>query len=100
MTDRSVRILLTKSDDWSYEKEFRLVSTSEHASPNPLTLHGDCFVLPFGALKAVIVGCNGDYDAVRRVVKDNAPALPVKRAVRTANHYRLAIADEASLESP
>ncbi len=33
----------------------------------------------------------GDYEAVRKTANEHAPGLPVKRAVRTPNHYSLTI---------
>src|ERR1017187_1424146 len=46
-------LMLTKSDAWAYEKEFRLVGTP-FASSHPLKLDGDYLRLPPRALVAVI----------------------------------------------
>jgi hypothetical protein len=92
MGEGASEILLTKSDDWANEKEFRLVSAGEFApEDHPLALSGDYFALPPGALLSVIVGCEGDYDAVKKIVNENSSALSVKRVVRVPNSYRLTL---------
>ena len=87
-------LLLTKSANWEYEHEFRIVGVQE-GDPARLLLDRDYLALPLGALKSVIVGCEADYDAIRQVVNDSAPSVSIKRAVRVPNHYRLQI-EEAS----
>jgi Protein of unknown function (DUF2971) len=89
--DRAVEMILTKAEEWSYEKEFRLISILSGSETNPLRPRDDFFPLPPGALKSVIAGCQADYDAVKAIVNTLAPNLPVKRAVRVPNHYRLVI---------
>jgi hypothetical protein len=84
-------MILTKAKAWSYESEFRLISTMPNAQPNPLSARGECFVLPPNALKSVIVGCRANYSAVSEVVRESAPNLPVKRTRLDPNQYRLVI---------
>jgi hypothetical protein len=48
-------------------------------------------LLPPGALKSVIAGCQADYDAIKAIVKTHTPDLSMKRATRVPNHYRLVI---------
>jgi len=90
MEQIAFEMFLTKSDDWKYEKEFRIIGGLDMEKEH-LNLDGDWFRLPRGALQSVIVGCEADYDAVRNVVVDHVPDLPVRRAVRSPNHYRLQI---------
>ena len=85
------RVILTKSKDWEYEEEFRLIGSPYYADGNPLKPEGDFFRLPPRSLQSVIVGCEGDYEAVKKIVHDHSPGLPVKRASRVPNHYRLEI---------
>src|ERR1017187_10291790 len=92
MDAAALDLMLTKSDAWAYEKEFRLVGTT-FPSSHPLKLDGDYLRLPPRALVAVIVGCLGDYDAIRRMVNECASGVAVKRAVRLPNHYSLNIAN-------
>jgi len=95
LSENATKMILTKAKDWYYEKEFRLIAASEVGETSPLKLHGDHLRIPPDALEAVIVGCQGDYEAVRKTVNEHAPGLPVKRAVRTPNHYSLTIEDMA-----
>lgn len=86
-------MLLTKSDDWRYESEFRLVGSPFFPEGHPLKLHGDGLRLPRRALISVIVGGEGtrEYDEVVKIVNTDAPGLPVRRVVRVPNRYRLTI---------
>lgn len=89
-----LRTLLTKSEVWRYEDEFRLVAQErsqaiEHADT---LITDDSFLqLPNGALTAIIVGCQGAYSEVKRIVEENAPNVMVKHAVRVPNRYELVI---------
>ncbi|MGC9946726.1 MAG: DUF2971 domain-containing protein [Bryobacteraceae bacterium] len=88
------QVVLTKSEDWKDEKEWRLVGSPNYAEGYPLKPEGDYFRLPPQALQSVIVGCEAGeerYEAVRSVVHEHAPGLPVKRVTRAPNHYRLEI---------
>lgn len=85
-------MILTKAADWSYENESRLIGTPD-PSGSPLSLDGEYLRLPRGALKSIIAGCKANNDAISKLVLKHAPHLPVKRAVREENHYRLVIED-------
>ncbi|HEY6346539.1 MAG TPA: DUF2971 domain-containing protein [Bryobacteraceae bacterium] len=89
---RVMELILTKSSDWLYEQEYRLVSI-ETPAPDFLYPIGDFFRLPDGALKSVIIGCEADQRTIAEVVRKCAPSLPIKQAVRTGNLYTLTIAD-------
>jgi hypothetical protein len=97
---RAMEMLLTKAEDWRYENEFRLISLHNSEIAGPLRVDDGCFTLPPGALKSVIAGCSADYDAVTGVVRACMPDLPVKRAIRVPDHYRLTIEDDASRNFP
>ncbi len=89
---RAIEMILTKAQDWHYENEFRLISVwNVNADAGYLRAEGDYFRLPLGALKSVIAGCVSDYDSIKAIVEMHMPDLPVKRAVRVPNHYRLKI---------
>lgn len=85
--------LLTKSEVWSYEREYRLVAQERNNSTDNETLmtDGNYLKLPDGALTSIIVGCHGPFDEVRELVRQHASDLPVKRAVRVPNRYALLI---------
>ena len=87
-----VRLLIVKSDVWAYEEEFRLVCPYNTNLPDyPLLLDGS--YLPIGplALKSVIVGCQADHEAIEKLISEHAPTLPIRRAFRSPNKYRLEI---------
>ena len=42
-------------------------------------------------MTAIIVGCQGAYDEVKRIVEENAPDLKVKRAVQIPNRYQILV---------
>jgi hypothetical protein len=88
---RVTELILTKSSAWAYEKEYRLVSRPP--SPTFLQLYGDFFRLPPGALKSIIIGCEADHQTIAALIKKHAPELPIKRAVRSPNIFKLDIAD-------
>jgi hypothetical protein len=102
LTDKgSLQILLSKSDDWKYEREYRIIGLGEKvARPlrleegHPLMLKGDFLGVPEGCLKALIAGCEADYVAIKDIVHRLAPDLKVKRAVRSPARYRLEIVDD------
>jgi len=68
--DRALDTLLSKSDVWEYEREFRLIAaTSDYAFPGLPRCRKDNFIpMPTGALKSVTMGC-----CVRRPMTDAIP---------------------------
>jgi len=86
-----LELVLTKSMDWAYEREFRLIASQ---LTGPLKLHGDFLLLPSGALTCVIIGCEADDKAVAsiiKIVREHSESLPIKRAVRAPDRYKLII---------
>jgi hypothetical protein len=95
--------VLTKSTDWEKEQEWRLVGSPSYSEGHPLRPEGYYLRLPQRALQSVIVGCEARderYEAVKKVVHEHAPGLPVKRATRVPNHYRLEIVSPDSSGLP
>jgi hypothetical protein len=90
---RVMELILTKSSDWNYEEEYRLVNIAAPPSSSFLQLHGDFFRLPNGALKSVIMGCEADHQTIAVLIKEIAPDIPIKRAKRSPNLYKLEIVD-------
>src|ERR1700693_6285270 len=90
--DQVMQLVLTKSMDWQYEREFRLIGSPSHSDGVPLKLDGDFLHLPPCALASVIAGCRAKFDAIKIAVENCAPGLPIRRAVRAPNHYKLQIA--------
>ena len=89
--DRATEMVLVKADAWRYEDEFQLISLADGPASHPLLIENDCLSLPAGALKSVIVGCQGDYGGIKAIVDSLTPNLPVRRATRLQNHYRIEI---------
>jgi hypothetical protein len=92
LSDVALEMILTKADAWSYEKEFRLIGHPDRSGH--LRIEGECFRLPPDTLASVVVGCQGDFDAVRAITTRYAPGLPIKRTIRTPNHYTLTLQDD------
>lgn len=92
--DAALLILLSKSDVWNYEEEYRLIAQERAvAIPGADTLMTDNSFLQLqaGALRAVITGCQTDHNAVSTLVQQAAPQVRVRRAVRVPNRYQLKI---------
>ena len=88
--------LLTKSKEWSYEEEYRLLARDGKLDPTfSLATEGNFLRLPAGAIsKAVIAGSRANADEVRDIVKRVDPSLAVKRAVPRPHEYHLDIVQE------
>jgi hypothetical protein len=87
--DRTGEMILNRAEEWRYGKEFRLISIRLGPETHWLRTHDDS--LPPGALKSVIAGRQANCEAIKAIVKTHIPDLPVKRAARVPNLYRLAI---------
>jgi len=93
--EASFRPLVTKSPDWCYENEYRIVARHQNAAENapshfPITTD-DFLPLNPGALIGIILGCRAEVNAIMALVTQHAPDLPVKRAVQAINSYTLLI---------
>jgi hypothetical protein len=85
-------VLLCKSSDWSYESEYRLLARDSVEDPTfSATTDADFLKLPKGCLISVIAGCNADFEAVRNLVKECAPGIELKKAVRRGDRYEVEI---------
>ena len=93
----TTEVLLTKSDAWKYENEFRIIALADGVKrpvkKHPLILRNGYLSLSERALLAVIAGCEADYGAIKALVNANAPVVKVKRAVRAPSMYRIQIED-------
>jgi len=88
--------LVTKSIDWSYEAEWRLIAEECAAARSPLTIktNNDFLTLPSGALKSVIIGALADETSRRRIenlVRANEPDVLVRQARIAPERYGLNI---------
>jgi Protein of unknown function (DUF2971) len=93
--DASLKTLLTKSSDWCYENEFRLiVAAPGYASPGVLPTNDNFLTLPPGALRSVIMGClmpEKDREIVGSLARNASRAVGLSEAHRVPNHYALDI---------
>lgn len=99
----NLAFLVCKSQDWSYEREFRLVAQDDgpHRTQHQTLISQGGFVpIPDEALSAVILGCQMDEacrQAVIEIVKDLNPKLKmnvrIREAVRIRDSYKLTIKD-------
>lgn len=85
--------LLAKSDVWKYENEYRLIAQgAANATAHDTLLATNGFLrLPDGTLRAIIVGCQGPYDAVQDLVRKCKADVSVLRARKLDNRYALEI---------
>jgi hypothetical protein len=95
MAKREPHVLLTKSLDWEYEREYRIICMAEgvrrEINDHPLILRDGYLRLPDGALESVIAGCESDYERIGSLVSRCAPQVKLKRAVRSAYKYEIQI---------
>jgi hypothetical protein len=98
--EHAIDMLLTKSDAWRYEQEFRVIAGPDYPDGHPLKLDGKFLPLPRRSLVGVIVGCNGNYAQAMEIVNQHAPGLPIKRMIQEPSHYRLTIEGQAESTTP
>jgi hypothetical protein len=91
-TNSVMDVILTKAKCWEYEQEYRLIGSTKHLDGAPLKLDGDYLKLPERSLLSVIVGCNGDFEGVKKIVEAFAPEVRVIRIMRAPNQYNLMMA--------
>lgn len=74
-------LLFTKSKDWEYEGEVRVIKDKS-----------DNYPFPKSALKEVIFGCNisaSDKKTISAIIKDKYPQTKLVQAQRSANNFGL-----------
>jgi hypothetical protein len=89
------QIFVTKSPDFGYEDEYRILARDSHAGDTPRSglpvTTNDFLQLPLRALTAIIAGCRADVDTIKALAARHAPALRVKRAAQVPDRYSLTI---------
>lgn len=107
-----INMLLVKSDDWRYEKEFRLICPRHtdprftDADPHSIIFHSIAFHSPLitvgnylqigPVLTSIILGCQIEDEAAAKIgelAREHAPHVRVRRARRASNQYRLVVED-------
>jgi hypothetical protein len=94
--DRILLPLVTKSDAWAYEDEYRLIAQErkEALAPSLLT-DNNYLALPKDAIRSVILGCltpNDTKQRVEEVLSRNSSSIAVRQLQRVPNLYELALA--------
>jgi hypothetical protein len=90
---------VTKSADWSYEVEWRLVALERgfalsSLDPDLLITDNDFLTLPRGVLRSVTIGCLADDPSrvlIEGLVKIHAPDVLVRQATLASDRYELRI---------
>jgi hypothetical protein len=88
--------LFTKSADWSYEAEWRLIAEERAFAGSPRTIKtdDDFLAIPSSVLKSVTIGCLTDKRTRRRIedlIKTNAPSVLVRQTTLAPDKYELVI---------
>ncbi len=85
-------VLLTKSREWAYEDEYRILARDEDADPTfSVRTARDYLQLTPGALTGIIAGSKADLTAIQDVVTDSGCDIPLWLAKRMPNRYDLEI---------
>lgn len=89
--EQTIQALFTKSDEWGYEDEFRLLARDESAPlPDIPITKNNLLKLADRVLIGIIVGCQSDAgDEIVELVCKYQPAITVKKAVRAPRRYGL-----------
>jgi hypothetical protein len=91
-----VEFFITKSQDWSYEAEWRLIAEERAAARSTLTIKtdNDFLTLPPAVLKSVTIGSLADESSGRQIehlVRSNAAGVIVRQATLAPDRYELRI---------
>lgn len=94
--DHNLLPLISKSSDWGYEDEYRLVAQERKVAlgSGSLLMDDHLLELPRRAIKSVIVGCSmPDHTRMelREIVAQTGNTVSIKKAVRIRDHYQLKI---------
>jgi hypothetical protein len=88
-------LLLMKSDVWSYENEFRIIGlagdSERPVKEHPLLIKDGFLDIGEGALKAIIIGCEANYEEIVNLIRTCDPTIAIKRAVRSPTEFRLVV---------
>jgi hypothetical protein len=96
LVDVGYEPLVTKSQDWSYEAEWRLIAEERGFAQSNQTVktNQDFLKLPSSTLKSVTIGClAGDKvrQKIRTLVKTHDPRVTVRQAEIAPDLYEVEI---------
>ncbi len=86
----------TKSSDWQYEEEYRLIAEEEQGAFDHRTLktQDQFYRLPPGSLTCIIIGARAsdeDRRTIRKIIDHSSRNLLVRQATRAPDRYELLI---------
>jgi hypothetical protein len=101
IVDGAYGSLFTKSMDWSYEAEWRLIAEERAFARSSKTIKtdNDFLVIPSGVLQSVTIGCRADTKTRRLIeilVNRHAPSVVVRHATLARDRYALEITPPVS----
>lgn len=99
----NVKALTTKSQDWGYEEEYRLIALekSKLSIPGMLSADGNWLTIPENSLLGIITGCQMDdthKKQIEELVEESGKSIQIKEALRIPNAYNLKIVDKSSIQ--
>ena len=91
--DQDLSPLYTKSFDWKYEDEYRLIAQEEHGSFDHPTLKTEdqFYKLPLGSLASRARASEEDRRTIRTIVDSSGSNLLIRQAARASDRYELLI---------
>jgi hypothetical protein len=94
--DEALLPVFTKSQDWGYEAEFRLIAQERTKKVNHQTLIADDHWVRFPpkSLKSIIVGCmmgERDREAMKTLVRNAPNPVTLLQAIKSPDRYELTI---------
>ena len=82
-TDRMKAQILTKSKDWEYEEEFRMIF-EDGADTN--------LILPDDAIRRVIIGCNikeNQFAKIKEIIRNRKNRVGLFKAIPSTDEFKL-----------
>src|SRR6516225_7528168 len=94
--DRDLSPFYTKSSDWQYEDEYRLIAEEEDRAFSGRTLktRNQFYKLPSGSLISIIIGIHAPDETrrtIRSIVDRSGKNLSIRQAARAPDRYEILI---------
>jgi hypothetical protein len=93
--DEAQYMLRTKSDEWFYESEYRIIArvseTLEDNKERLLLTRKNYLPIEKGWLVSVIAGCRAPVGKIQEIVAQYSPGLPVKKAEKSSDSYGVVV---------
>lgn len=97
--ETNVRALTTKSNDWAYEEEYRLIALEKSSGLegyDMLMSENNFLPIPENSLESVITGCMISEDKsakIQELIDKSGKSVKLKRAVKLSDKYGLSVED-------